>query len=221
MQKSFLLTAVVAGICAGAPSAHAQWWGYGWGSPGWNSTTSGTEAAALGMSQVIQSRGQYQIDTAQAADIRAKAQADQSDADLKSAQDYFDMKRVNQQYQQEQYAKRYHPTQAALARMATDQLPPRMTLSKLDPSTGEIHWPELLMNPMFDQDRAAINKLFAERAKNGGGLGTNNHLELDRATKKMLDELKTQIRNVDTGDYLVCRQFIESLSFESRFPPNG
>lgn len=221
MQRQALVAGILTISLVAVPSASAQWMGYGWGAPGWNSTTSGTEAAALGMSQVIQSRGQYQIDSAQAAQMRAKAQAEQSDADLRSAQDYFDMKRVNEQYRKEQYASRYHPTQAALARMATDQLPPRMSISSLDPSTGQIHWPELLTNSMFDQDRATIEKLYAERAKSGGGLGTENHLELDRATKEMLDKLKTQIRNIDTGDYLVCRRFIESLSFESRFPAKG
>lgn len=204
-----------------ASSAQAQFGGWGgFAYPGYASATSGTQAAGVGISEVIRARGQYAQDIGQARILDAQATAAESDAKLRHVQDYFAMRKVNQDYMKQQEAERYHPTSQALHRFATDQLPPRPTNRQLDPSTGKITWPELLNAPEYSEDRQKLDALFSDRALSGGGLGTQNHVMIEKQAKDMLDKLKSHIRDMDTGDYLACRNFIESLSFESRFALN-
>ncbi|MFO0947144.1 MAG: hypothetical protein U1D30_14570 [Planctomycetota bacterium] len=204
-----------------ASNAQAQFGGWGgWGYPGYASATSGTQAAGVGISEVIRARGQYAKDIGQARILDAQAQSAESDARLQHVQDYFAMRKVNQDYMKQQEAERYHPTSQVLHRIATDQLPPRLANSKLDPNTGKITWPELLTTPEFASDREKLEALFSDRALSGGGLGTENHIMIEREAKNMLEKLKSHIQDVDAGDYLTCRNFIESLSFESRFAVN-
>lgn len=210
------------GIAVLLPSSGAQaqwgWGGYGYG-PAWGAATSSTQAAGIGISEVIRAKGQYALDITQAQQQEAQAQAAMSDARLQHTQDYFEMRRVNQQYRDEQAARRPRPTAESLARNASDQLPPRMSLANLDPSTGKINWPQLLTTPDFSATREPLDQLFAERATaKQTGLGTQNHASIERATRAMLNALRPKIREMDTGDYLVCRNFIESLGFEARFP---
>lgn len=95
-------------------------------------------------------------------------------------------------------------------------VPPRLDESQFDRSTGRIVWPSGLMREAFASHRADLELLLETGAKNGGMSDVAD--EITQKTKSLHQELRKNIKNMLTQEYLEARKFISSLALEGQYP---
>jgi len=202
----------------------AQWYaphvgyGYGGGYGGWGGATTPASAAGHAMADMTRSQGMYNAMTSAAMvnveDARSKYIANQKQ--------WTELYLMRQRVLSAQHAEQKEEARARNARMQEQQannpstLPPRLTSSELDPSTGKINWPAALMRDSMTSQRLAVEALFTSRAHTG----TTSELSetIVRQVRAMQDELRKNIREIVTQEYMEARRFLDRLSLEGRFP---
>jgi len=95
-------------------------------------------------------------------------------------------------------------------------LPPRLGTQELNPVTGDVAWPLALRRDTFALDRSDIEAVLASRAKEGLKPEIADAL-FDR-TQEMRIDLRNQIRNLRTPEYLEARRFLDRLTLEAKIP---
>jgi hypothetical protein len=130
---------------------------------------------------------------------------------LKAVSTYFDMQNLNREYRAEKRGQR--ATEEELAGYARDRAPDRLAAHELDPTANRLVWPEALGNERFDAERTAIDALMA-----GGGSESRAVQEL---AEKMVEELRTHVREMKPSDYVAAKRFLTSLHYEMDFAPGA
>ena len=194
-----VLTVIVLSTVVG----QGQYWNYGGGH-----ASTAAEGYANGLGNVVRSQGIYNQLTAQAAISAEQARQLQLDNKLKATQTFFEMRRMNREY-----------TAAERGDNRTNKYtspPPRrrLSVSQLDPVTGQITWMPVLMDQAFAPYRDELQSLFTLRAQHQGGDVT--FTQVRRVTDAMNAELKKQINYLQPQDYINARRFIDTLADESR-----
>jgi hypothetical protein len=186
-------------------------WG-GWGGGGYGGgTIAGSYLQGLG--SAIQAAGQYNLMTAQGAVYAEQARSADIDNRMKATETYFQMRQVNRAAREAERGPR--PTPEDWVRYAKQREPKPLTTSELDPISGSIEWPEILLAEVYTPYREQLEKLFAERSAVGGSLGTTNFDKIHGTADAMLKELKKHIKEYSPSNYMVARRFIEGLGFEA------
>ena len=90
-------------------------------------------------------------------------------------------------------------------------------IDELDAVTGQIHWPVLLTGSEFDQQRAALEKVFAARAYHGV-LGAEDFLNAVHVIDEMSATLAEHIRTFPRKSTSRPKSFLRSLAYEARLP---
>jgi hypothetical protein len=194
-------------------------WGYGWGFVGAGSTAAGS--ALLGGAALTAAAGEAEF-------MDSMAQKNYQDAyehwvenqKLREAT-YYDMRRAYASYRAESHIAAPTPEQSlALSR---SRLPRRMSEEQLDPHGGQIKWPEILLRDEFASDRAAVERLFAERTARpyDAGRGTRNFREVRQVTDGMHDRLRSLLSAITPDEFIVGNKFLNSLAYEARFVPDS
>ncbi len=192
--------------------------GWGWGNNlGVGSTAAGSYLTGLG--NAIRSQGQYNLDTSAAAINLTEAQRREIENSKLWTETYFEKRRINQAYRESQ--KRPAGNAETWMRLAQVGVPSRLSPSVLDPVTGRITWPAGLSDPAFNSDRAALDRLFADRALAHGAIGPQAHSEISQSVNRMLATLKSSIKQYDTNQYIELRSFLNSLAYEASAPNPG
>ena len=175
------------------------------------------ESHARGLSDVVRSRGQYEMDSAQAQATRAEARSRELDNRLKSSQTYFEMRNYNREQRfgtpEEKYAKK-RANEEKYAKYARRANPDELTDSQLDPLTGKINWPFSLMSPKYEKYRDQLDDLFEQRARHGGQISYRTYEQIKFTTKDFLKALREDIREMDPQDYLAAKRFVNALAHE-------
>jgi hypothetical protein len=174
-----------------AASAQPGWWGgYGHGyHPPYYGGGSTEGAWRHGFADIVRSAGAYNLMTSEALVNVEEARKKNIENRLQWTQTYFEMRRINDEYRRAQYP-RY--SAQALAGWAASAATKRLTSSQLDPITGYLAWPRLLLTPDFADLRRDLDRLFAERATSKGAIGNDAYFQiLDRADQ-MKERLRTQ-----------------------------
>jgi hypothetical protein len=109
-------------------------------------------------------------------------------------------------------------TQEQAIRMAKMAAPPRLGSTQLDPVTGHIEYPPVLMDDIYTDYRRRLDQLFADRAASGGSMQYGALREIQSTVSKFIDVLKQNVRNYPAGDYGRARTFLDSLAQEARMP---
>lgn len=174
------------------------------------------EGNMRGMSDMIRSAGVNSLLNSQAAINYEQARSADYDNRLKYEQTYFEMKQMNDSYRASQ--RRPPMSSEYFAKLAAKQAPDRLSSAALDPVTGAIAWPRLLQIDTFAPYREKLDALFAQRTASHGHIGEETYSEIRQTTDRMLATLKKNIRSYPPEDYLTAKNFIESLSYEARFP---
>lgn len=204
----WLVVVLVAGSLwpAGA-SAYRRYGGGGGG---------GTVASAYmyGMGSVIRSQGQYDLMAAQAAIAAQQAEQLYLQNRIAATKTYFEMREMNRQYQQEERGK--IPSRDALSGYYEQMKPHRLSATQLDPVTGKIGWPQVLMEAPYAPFREQLEPSFALWA----GHQEVNYNDIRHATDAMQAELKKHITELNSQDYETAHKFIDSLAYEAHFPPS-
>jgi hypothetical protein len=183
-----------------------------WGYPSYHSSTA-AEGFQRGFADVVRSAGEANLNNSQAAINIEQARSMNMQNHLQYAETYFQMRQVNRQARAAEARPRLSSEQ--LFRIAQEQAPNRLTSSDLDPLTGDITWPIVLEDPTFAPYRETLSRLFAERASSGGAVTVSEMMEIRRTADAALAELRANIRNFPTNDYLRARRFLENLSFSA------
>ncbi|MBI3465492.1 MAG: hypothetical protein HY000_20920 [Planctomycetes bacterium] len=181
---------------------------------GYHSSTA-AEGYQRGMASVISSQGQYNLATSEAAVNMTQAQKQAIENNNAAVQNYYSKKQMNAAYNEAQKANRYHPD---FAKLAADASPDRLRSSQLNPVTGEIYWPIALRSDGYAAQRSALERVFAERAKDGVIADLNAIIEAKKATDAMNKALGAQISSIPPNLYSESHNFLTSLSKEARLP---
>lgn len=181
----------------------------------YNQAATAGESYARGISDVVQSAGQANLLNSQAANNYADARSKELDNRLKYTNTYFQNRQMNEKYRAQLDGKPMSSEDAV--RIASAAAPKRLSSAQLDPITGQIKWPMGLRDPRYTTTLVELDKMYNERAAQG-------YIDAPTFSKitQTCNDLKTALdKNVDSMDsnmFLEARKFIESLSYEARFP---
>jgi hypothetical protein len=174
------------------------------------------EGFLRGLADMARSEGVGILGFSEAAINFSEARSRELDNAKKYVQTYFDRRRMNQVYREAERSPRATPEQ--ISRLAQAAVPQRLSPGEMDAASGRIYWPATLRTPNFSAQRIEIENLFTKRAASGG-YAPGDYKELRRAAEIMLEALQDRIYLLPSDEYLAARRFVESLSFEARFPP--
>lgn len=168
---------------------------------------------ARGYADVVRSYGQNHLLNSLAARNLTKARNEQIENRYKYAKNYFEMREMNRAYRAQLRGPR--ATEAQLIRYAQAGAPDPLTAEQLDPYTGRITWPTLLMADAFAQQRQLIEQIFSNRVLNSGRIRADDYLIMQQSIDQMLAMLQEHIEQFDANDYLQAKNFLESLDYEA------
>ena len=185
---------------------------YGWGS----SSTTPVEGFRRGLAEVIRAQGEYNLATSAAAVNFSEARRREIDNDKLAVQTYFELRETNRQ-QRDAEIKRQRGNPEDFVRYAQAGKPKQLSSQQLDAVTGQIHWPVLLTGAEFDQQRAALEKVFAARAYHGI-LGAEEFLNAVHVIDEMSTSLAQRIQTLPAQEFVQAKSFLRSLAYEARLP---
>ncbi len=183
-----------------------------------DSASTVAESYARGIGDVISAQGQFNVATSQANVNNQTATSMLIDNRLKWTNTYFEMRRVNSAARAAEAGPR--ATTEDWVRLSRMMAPKRLSSVALDPISGHITWPPALTLEEFAPYRRPIEDFYAERAQVGTAAEYGDLLQVEAVTSALLEELKKHVRDIATRDYLIARNFIESLGYEARFASN-
>jgi hypothetical protein len=176
--------------------------------PGGSTTVAGSHME--GMSSMISSAGQANLQNSIAAGNYQEAYSKYLDNSVKTAQTYYDRKNV---WEQQKYARDQKRQAERLAYIQRHPPQLRPSHSELDPVTGDIRWPMLLRMNDFNDHRDKLGKLFEERAARGD-LTYEEHREVQQTVATWRDELKENRSKYPYDEYADAVKFIQRLGRE-------
>ncbi|MFO0916747.1 MAG: hypothetical protein U0872_00325 [Planctomycetaceae bacterium] len=179
-----------------------------------------TPGASYGhaMADMVRSEGMYNESTGRAMISVEEARGKYIQNEKQWTEVYMMQRRIREADK----AQRIEDARAANQRFETylasrpSNLPPRLTGSQLEPSTGKIIWPSALLQDAFAIPRGELDQLFSSRAHTG----TTSDLsaEISKQVRAMRDELRNHIRDMPTQEYMAARKFLDSLNQEGQTP---
>jgi len=164
----------------------------------------------FGVSQVIRSEGDYNLQTSQGMINFEIARSKYIENVNKWTQAYFQMREANQAFQIQARERNRHSAES-LAQAAASDLPRQLSSDDLDPVTGRITWPEALLDEQYAPLRADLEEQFGLRAWTSGSAGTAARIHDD--TRSMLSILRNNIDRIPANDFIAARKFIDSLDY--------
>jgi hypothetical protein len=166
-----------------------------------------------GMSQVIRAGGEYNFNTAKAGVNNEEARRRYLENKKKWTQNYYQLReqRQAQDAQKRERERASRQTYYASLNAAPSRAP---APDALDPVTGRISWPDVLLGGEFEKPRQEIDQLFELRAVTSRGAG--NAQRIHELTQEMSRILRSQVAKIPANDYMAARKFIDKLDFSAR-----
>ncbi len=197
-----------------ASEVRAQYYSvYGNGS--YHHASTAAEGFQRGMADVVRSAGAANLMNSEAANNYEDARSKDLDNRLKGTNTYFEMRAANKAYREAEAGPR--PTAEDIARYAHASAPKRLDRYELDPVSGQILWPGILRDPLFQEPRTALDTIFAARAANGY-VGLSDAGQISTICDSMTQILKAQIKTIPPQIYMSARTFITRVAYEATLP---
>ena len=196
-------------LSVAATAAKAQW-GYVD-----NRASTVGESYARGVSDMVRSRGQANLDNSAAAINYSQARSNEIKNYRDGTNTYFEMRAANRAYRAAERGPR--ATSEDWVRWAKEGAPKPLSPGDFDPVTGKINWPVMLKADEFAKYREQLDGLFAKRATSDS-LALGDFVQVDKTSKALLEELKAHIREVPPDLYVASKEFVKSLAYEVRRP---
>ncbi len=192
-----------AAICLGvANNGFGQFFPGGWGGHRHASTVA--ESHARGMADAVRSQGMANLMNARALGEIEDARSKYIDNRLRATQAYYDRRKIRDEYREEQQIKtRYYLAQRASALNPLKE-------GELEPTSGEITWPSLLMQPQFAEHREFFNDVFAHRAAEGVA-SNEDYIAATNRSKRWRQQLTEQRDEYDFNELREAILFIRRL----------
>ena len=196
-------------LSVAATAAKAQW-GYVD-----NRASTVGESYARGVSDVVRSRGQANLDNSAAAINYSQARSSEIKNYADATNTYFQMRAANKAYRAAERGPR--PTSEDWVRWAKEGAPKPLSPGEFDPVTGKIKWPVMLKADAFAKYRTQLDELFAKRASSDS-LTIEDFIQVDKLSKALLEDLKAHIKEVPPDLYVQSKEFVKSLAYQVRQP---
>jgi hypothetical protein len=129
----------------------------------YNSASTAGEGYANGVSNVIASQGQKNVNDSQAAINLTEARSNQIKNQVDSVNAFWEKKGIYQEHVQQQLSEITAKRNRYLAKYALQDLTP----DQFDRTTGQINWPKVLEQSQYDEYRKSLTDLFQKRAYQG------------------------------------------------------
>jgi len=180
-------------------------------------TSEAQDQAALESAAAAQltAQGQYNYSAAAAAHEGEEARAASLDTTNRALREWYARKQLNADYVAAKNAR----NTGLLKRLAELKRPDRLTLGQYSRQGRQLIWPAALKDPLFDEDRVALDELFAKRGAFDAGTDSQFYHETARLCKQMHEKLVDAIDQFSTAESISARKFLRSLEWEARILP--
>lgn len=125
------------------------------------------ESYARGISGIISSQGQKNLDDSQARINNQDAYSKAIDNSVKSVSAYWERKDIYAERQAQNFAEIEQKRERYISRRGSLDL----STEEFDRTTGQIKWPSILEQASFDPYRTKLDEIFKERSYNGALTG--------------------------------------------------
>jgi hypothetical protein len=169
------------------------------------------EGYLRGRADFMRAYGQYQLLMAHARNAHAAARQHEIANHKQAVQTYFSVRDHNRKKREAERRPRVSDQQ--IRRMAAAAKPAPLSPTDVDRMNGNIAWPNVLQDRDFGVFRVKLERAFASRATQGQTDGLTTAMA-QQAARGMLDELRSQVRELPAQDYMMARRFVESLAHE-------
>src|SRR5262245_48042234 len=175
----------------------------------YNSASTAGEGYARGAASVIQASGQAALNASQARINNQDAYSKAIDNSTKSVNAFWEQKDIYNARQDQKLAGITEKRNVYLANHGTGTLTPE----QLDRTTGTVYWPKVLEQPVYNQYRTTLDKLFKQRAY-AGALTGEEYMQATAANKDWRALISSQ-KNVYPAPIITqMLQFILRLNRE-------
>ena len=167
-------------------------------------------------SNSVTAQGQYNYNAAAAAVNEEAARAAALDNSSRGLREWYTRKQVNAEYVA---AKNPTPSPGLLNRLAELKRPDRLTQGQYSRQTRKLNWPVILTDPVFDEERIALDEAFAQRGAFDAGTDSQFYRTTNQLCKKMREKMVDAIEQMSSTDSISARKFLRSLEWEARILP--
>ncbi|MCE9528991.1 MAG: hypothetical protein K8R36_23335 [Planctomycetales bacterium] len=171
------------------------------------------EAAAAAKLSAL---GQYNYSSAAAAREEEAARATAFDTSNRALREWYARKQLNADYLSAKNAR----NPGMLYRIAELKRPERLTLGQYSRQGHQLIWPAVLKEPLFDEERLALDELFAQRGAFDAGTDSEFYRSTLKLSKQMHQKLVDSIDQFNTSESITARKYLRSLEFEARILPS-
>jgi len=172
-------------------------------------------AAAMGYAAMMMAQGQANLSNSKAAINWEKAKTLEIQNRRLWTETYFKMREINRAARLLEEGPRVTEEQAiAFAKAAA---PRALEAKDLDPSSGRITYPEVLLDPAYDVLRKDIDEFFRNRARTGS-VDFYDRQHVRTILHLLHGELLRHVDDYDAGSYGKAATFLESLEAATHGP---
>jgi hypothetical protein len=177
------------------------------------------EGFLRGKAAVIQAAGNFELSASQAAILREQARALDRENDLQQTAALLTQRKLWEdarfQARKDRDARRLAGQQLAAERATTVYRDAyQLSTNDLDPITGEINWPAVLLAERFTAHRAQIERLMKQHFVYGD-LQPEAAAEGARTVDLFSQSLRREIRSVPRDEYRVAQKFLMGLKYSN------
>jgi hypothetical protein len=219
MRRFVVFSAACAALWCGGSTADAQSVPIDFGSGNYYGGATPFGAAAHGFGDLVRSAGMYNYLSSEGVKSLEQARRQYIENRVRWAEAWVDIRNTNREYHRARYLELNPPhTQEDFIRWAQADAPKRLSATRLDPITGYITWPRLLLLDAFADLRRDLEKLYAQRAAAQGAINNDVHYQTLGKIEEMTARLIKLVKTADPKDYTEARNFLQSLARELSFP---
>lgn len=177
----------------------------------------GAGVQAYGMGELQSGIGDRRDSTADAASIYAQTAHQVTQNHNYAVQSYYGNKDAHEEYV-DAHRKNLPNAEELRARNKAAE-PGRLSSTQFDRSTNIIHWPALLRESDFTDERQALDQLFHEQTADNSGADSENFVQIHQQCDAMFKTLGVKLRKekLPSITFIGTEHFIKSLDYEGRF----
>ena len=163
----------------------------------------------------VAAQGQYNYNAAAADVLEENARAAAMENSSRGLREWYARKQLNADY----LAAKSRTSAGLLNRLAEIKRPDRLTLGQYSRQAGKLNWPAVLMDPLFEEERIALDEAFAHRQAFDAGTDSRFYRTVSQLCKQLHEKMVNAIDQMSTTDSISARKFLRSLEFEAKILP--
>lgn len=172
------------------------------------------EGARRGMADVIRAGGEASESYSRASINSQEARRRWIENEYEFTKMYWDRKRLGQAERLADFERDRARRQAYRDSRTGTGSPPALDPTELDPVTGEIAWPDALLQDKYATQRDQLNELLSLKTSAANTPGLSR--KIYESCREMQTALLDEIRDMPAHEYIAARKFLDSLAMEGR-----